>query len=39
LTRGTRKDTRFGVGPWIGARVASQHCPVLRPGQGNSSKA
>jgi hypothetical protein len=24
---------RFGLGPWIGARVASQHCPVLRPGQ------
>ena len=23
---------RFGLGPWIGARVASQHGPILRPG-------
>jgi hypothetical protein len=22
----------FSVGPWVGARVASQHCPILRPG-------
>jgi hypothetical protein len=21
-------------GPWVGARVASQHCPTLRPGLG-----
>jgi len=20
------------LGPWVGARVASQHCPILRPG-------
>ena len=24
---------RFGLGPWIGARVASQRCPILRPGR------
>src|SRR5205814_1482984 len=23
---------RFGLGPWIGARVASQRCPILRQG-------
>jgi hypothetical protein len=22
-----------GIGPWRGARVAPQHCPILRPGQ------
>jgi hypothetical protein len=22
-----------GIGPWLGARVAPQHCPILRPGQ------
>jgi hypothetical protein len=22
---------RFGLGPWIGARVACQHSPILRP--------
>jgi hypothetical protein len=21
-----------GIGPWRGARVAPQHCPILRPG-------
>ena len=23
----------FGLGPWIGARVGSHRCPILRPGQ------
>ena len=27
-----RYPGRFGAGPWIGARVASQRCPVFRPG-------
>ena len=27
----------FGLGPWIGARVASQQCPVLRPGHIDST--
>ena len=25
------------LGPWDGARVASQHCPILRPGRRNYS--
>src|SRR5438552_1271789 len=28
---------RFGLGPWIGARVASQRCPILRPGRTHHS--
>src|SRR5262249_13964052 len=24
---------RFGLGPWVGARVAYQQCPILRPGR------
>jgi len=28
-----RGTPRVGLGPWVGARVASQHCPILRPGR------
>ena len=24
---------RLGLGPWVGAQVASQHGPTLRPGR------
>ena len=23
----------FGLGPWVGARVGSHRCPILRPGR------
>ena len=29
--------SKSGIGPWLGARVAPQHCPILRPGQGYSN--
>jgi hypothetical protein len=31
--RGRHPAAPFGLGPWDGARVASQQSPVLRPGQ------
>src|SRR5262249_3549471 len=31
--RGRHRAAPFGVGPWDGARVASQQSPILRPGQ------
>jgi hypothetical protein len=38
--RGTSKGYpgRFGAGPWIGARVASQRGPVFRPGRGKDNR-
>ena len=30
---------RFGLGPWIGARVASQRSPVFRPGRWHCSQS
>src|SRR5262245_34819047 len=32
--RGRHRAAPFGLGPWDGARVASQQSPTLRPGQG-----
>src|SRR3954463_11956918 len=29
---GRRPAARPGLGPWVGARVASPRCPILRPG-------
>ena len=29
---GRRRAARPGLGPWVGARVASPRCPILRPG-------
>ena len=31
--RALRPGLRSGLGPWIGARVAPQQSPILRPGQ------
>src|ERR1041384_6894393 len=31
--RGRHRAAPFGLGPWDGARVASQQSPILRPGQ------
>jgi hypothetical protein len=36
--RGRPRAAPFGVGPWDGARVASQQGPTLRPGQRHCSK-
>jgi len=36
--RGRHRAAPFGVGPWDGARVASQQSPTLRPGQGHYSR-
>jgi hypothetical protein len=33
INRGVTKSPPSGIGPWHGARVAPQHCPILRPGQ------
>src|SRR5437588_12801382 len=35
---GRHRAAPFGVGPWDGARVASQQGPSLRPGQGHCSR-
>jgi hypothetical protein len=29
---GRHRAARPGLGPWVGARVASPRCPILRPG-------
>jgi acetyl esterase/lipase len=29
---GRHPAARPGLGPWVGARVASPRCPILRPG-------
>ena len=31
--RAALKPPLFGLGPWVGARVGSHRCPILRPGQ------
>ncbi len=36
--RGRHRAAPFGIGPWDGARVASQQSPILRPGQGYCSR-
>lgn len=33
INRGGDESPPSGIGPWRGARVAPQHCPILRPGQ------
>src|SRR5271166_6146031 len=32
---GRRPAAHPGLGPWVGARVASPRCPILRPGSSN----
>jgi hypothetical protein len=32
IDRGGAQAPPSGIGPWLGARVAPQHCPILRPG-------
>ncbi len=36
--RGRHRAAPFGLGPWDGARVASQQSPILRPGQGHYTR-
>ena len=35
---GRHRAARPGLGPWVGARVASPRCPILRPGSSSVSR-